>query len=179
MSQNKINHFVYFLYDQDKIVYIGRTKNLESRIKSHKLKGEIDFDRHDFFELSNLKDANDLEYSMINTHLPKHNKKTKKENIDPFNYGGAPIASIGGVKIDPNSYIAAEKAFKILCECLGFNRLEICNGSRKAHLVEKRKIIADVLHQKGFSSGMIGHVMNKDHTTILYYLNKLKGKKND
>lgn len=73
------------------------------------------------------------------------------------------------------SYIQAEKDFRLICKGLEFDRIEICGGSRKAHLVEKRKIIAKIMDSKGYGPSKIGHVMNKDHTTILYYLNKLKG----
>jgi hypothetical protein len=77
------------------------------------------------------------------------------------------------------SYIQAERDFRLICKTLGFDRVEICSDSRKAHLVEKRKIIAEKLDALNYNPSMISHVMDKDRTTILYYLGKLKGKKND
>lgn len=78
------------------------------------------------------------------------------------------------------SYIQAEKDFRQICKDFGLNRIKICSKQRYGYIVEQRRIAIKALDALGYSSGMIGHVTNKDHTTILYHLNHLKrGKKND
>lgn len=72
------------------------------------------------------------------------------------------------------SYVQAEKDFRNLCKKNKFSRHEICGKSRVGRLVEQRKIIANELHKLNYSSCMIGHVMDKDHSTILYYIKKGK-----
>ncbi len=72
------------------------------------------------------------------------------------------------------SYIQAEKDFKEICERNGFSRARICSKQRDGYIVEQRRIAIKELHELGYTSGMIGHVMNKDHTTILYHLKKGK-----
>jgi predicted GIY-YIG superfamily endonuclease len=67
--------YLYYLYDKNKIVYIGITKNLYNRIKSHK-KTKI-FDRYEILKIFGdrfyaLKEENNL----IKEHKPKYNKQS-------------------------------------------------------------------------------------------------------
>jgi predicted GIY-YIG superfamily endonuclease len=67
--------YLYSLYDKNKIVYIGITKNLYDRIKSHK-KTKI-FDRYEILKIFGdrfyaLREENNL----IKEHKPKYNKQS-------------------------------------------------------------------------------------------------------
>lgn len=66
---------VYILFYREHLQYIGQTTRLETRIGSHKTKGEIPFDKV-MVKYCETKEAMDgLEYSYINEHNPPYNVK--------------------------------------------------------------------------------------------------------
>ena len=62
---------VYSLFDKDVIVYVGKSKQVEERIKNHKYDGKI-FDRYECVECLE-EEMNELEISEIRRHKPKYN----------------------------------------------------------------------------------------------------------
>ena len=69
---------VYFLFDGDELVYIGKTDNIFYRIGSHINEGLKKFDRFEMFETQN----NDrLEALLITLLKPKYNKLVPKSPV--------------------------------------------------------------------------------------------------
>lgn len=79
-SKNKTQG-VYFLFLNDEIIYIGSSYDCESRVKSHKRKGDIVFSVYSIFEMNqNTRDEvfyKEAEY--INKFKPKYNSKSPKK----------------------------------------------------------------------------------------------------
>lgn len=71
------NFNIYFLFNKDDIVYIGRTKRLEDRILAHK-KGDFIFDSYSVLEVDE-EDFSDLEKYYIFKYKPMYNKKFPTE----------------------------------------------------------------------------------------------------
>lgn len=68
--------YIYALYDNNEIVYLGLTKQLDSRIKCHERSEKV-FDRYEILSIFNdrfyaLKEENRL----IKMHKPKYNKQS-------------------------------------------------------------------------------------------------------
>lgn len=53
--------------------------------------------------------------------------------------------------------------------------VELMANNRKRCVVEARMIYADILRECNYSLNRIGMSLKKDHTTIMHYINKLKG----
>ncbi len=68
---NIIRSCVYFLFDGDELVYIGKTTNLYYRIGQHVADGYKKFDRFEVFETD---DQDRLEEFLIRLLKPKYNK---------------------------------------------------------------------------------------------------------
>ena len=75
-SEYSINStYVYSLYHNNQIVYVGITKNLDNRIRSHK-KTKV-FDRYEILNIfSDRFYALREENTLIKLHNPKYNKQT-------------------------------------------------------------------------------------------------------
>lgn len=73
-----MTQYIYFLYREDKIVYIGSTKNIKSRIKGHKESYRV-FDRYTFEEYNEHVDIKALEDSHIKFHDPEYNRRLNKK----------------------------------------------------------------------------------------------------
>lgn len=73
---------VYFLFDGEDLVYIGKTDNIFYRIGTHLTEGQKKFDRFEMFETKN----NDrLEALLITLLKPKYNKLVPKgQTLKPF-----------------------------------------------------------------------------------------------
>lgn len=72
---------VYFLYRNKELLYIGSSKNIYSRIKSHYWKNKIPFNCFKFFLMKDeytMFDVIDFEYLWINDLLPPYNKRLKR-----------------------------------------------------------------------------------------------------
>lgn len=69
-------YYIYLLIKNKEVVYVGRTNNLDNRIKSHKRQGK-DFDEVKIMEIGNDVNAYDLtelaEYYYIKKYKPKYN----------------------------------------------------------------------------------------------------------
>jgi len=62
---------IYFLIKDEKIVYVGQSTNIFSRVGTHKI--DKDFDKAVYFECPST-ELDDLEYELINILQPKYNK---------------------------------------------------------------------------------------------------------
>lgn len=62
---------IYFLYNEDNLVYIGRTENLFQRIGTH-IHGNKDFDSFSFLEVRS-RDLEKVEYDLIDFFNPPLN----------------------------------------------------------------------------------------------------------
>lgn len=71
-------YYVYFLFDKDELVYIGKTINIHQRVYQHK--STKTFDSYSFIE-SNFDDYEFLERIYINIHKPKYNIDLITEKI--------------------------------------------------------------------------------------------------
>lgn len=63
---------IYFLFHEDKLVYIGQTKNLMMRVGHHIYRQKIIFDQYAFVEVAE-KDLNRIERELIEKHRPPCN----------------------------------------------------------------------------------------------------------
>lgn len=68
---------VYALWNKDKLVYIGRSVNIFSRIISHCKESTKEFDRVSFYRIENNSDRGLTELFLIDKHKPKYNKLDK------------------------------------------------------------------------------------------------------
>lgn len=73
----KITSGVYFLYENDELVYIGESENVFSRIGTHIKEGVKDFDNWTYVEVDNTKNRKHLESFLINICKPKYNISSK------------------------------------------------------------------------------------------------------
>lgn len=87
-----IRNAIYFLYDGEDLVYVGRSKAPAIRIKSHISDGKKKFDSYAYVILGNLSlgDINRLEAAYINTHRPKYNKALSHFSITVDSYNWLP-----------------------------------------------------------------------------------------
>lgn len=59
----------------------------------------------------------------------------------------------------------------------GVDPLKIVNPCRVKKVYRARMEVAERLSQRGYSTTRIGRILNHDHTTIVFYLRGLTGKK--
>ena len=68
-----------------KVLYIGKTKNIDNRVKSHYTNsafgGRYFIVKIYYFEVESKTDADHLEYVLINKYHPRYNKQLKNPNI--------------------------------------------------------------------------------------------------
>lgn len=72
---------IYFLYRNNELLYIGSSKNIYSRIKSHYWGKKIPFNCFKFLLMQDeytMFDVVDYEYFYINDFLPPYNRKFKR-----------------------------------------------------------------------------------------------------
>lgn len=67
----------------------------------------------------------------------------------------------------------AEKVFQAACAEFKQNPDLIRSRRRQAPLVIERKKVAHKMREAGFSTPIIGEIMDRDHTSILYMLGRL------
>lgn len=65
---------VYVLWMKRKIVYIGKSRNMQSRIGQHAAKSDIKFDGYSCITVETEAEAGKLEERMIRRYNPKYNK---------------------------------------------------------------------------------------------------------
>lgn len=73
--------YVYVLFQENTVVYVGLTTNLNSRINSHK--SSKVFDSVDYYELSSNDQMRSLETYLIHLYNPKYNKTFGKGLVNP------------------------------------------------------------------------------------------------
>lgn len=80
---------VYFLIKDDEIVYVGQSKNIFSRIDTHKRNRKLIFDRVFYIYTPELDDLDriELESKYISDILPRYNIAHAKEFIPKPKYG--------------------------------------------------------------------------------------------
>lgn len=66
----------------------------------------------------------------------------------------------------------ARSVLEHLCKMYGFSVNKIVGLGRQRELVNERFIIANELHDMGYSNALIGRLMNRDHTSIAHLLNR-------
>ena len=71
-SPRLATHFIYFLYNQDELVYVGQTINLARRISQHSMSDK--FWTHYAFHTCSESLADILEQTYIRMYKPKYNK---------------------------------------------------------------------------------------------------------
>lgn len=78
LEQDKIpvelldGNYVYALWKDDEIVYIGKTNHLQRRVKTHQ--SNKDFDEYSYFECENYLEMDSLESALILELKPRYNK---------------------------------------------------------------------------------------------------------
>ena len=63
---------IYFLCNEEEIVYIGQTKHIHERIRKHRTDKKFDVVR--YFYPPQDQDIRQLEVDLINWHTPRYNK---------------------------------------------------------------------------------------------------------
>jgi hypothetical protein len=72
-------YVIYFLYDGDNIVYVGKSRDVDARIRAHNSSKKI-FDSYSLYEVLEESSMDIIERYFINKYLPKYNQDgmTKK-----------------------------------------------------------------------------------------------------
>ena len=68
----------------------------------------------------------------------------------------------------------AKEVMKAMCKDHGWDLKLLLGKNRHRFLVNQREAIAAYLHHCGYSLLVIGNAMNRDHSTIVSYLNYRK-----
>lgn len=74
---------IYFLYLDEELIYIGKTINLDNRLKSHSKIGRV-FNMYSFIEVENKSDMAILELSYIDRYKPCQNKLDNFDSESTF-----------------------------------------------------------------------------------------------
>jgi len=74
-NNNTIKRGIYFLYKDDKIIYIGKSTNLGKRLYNHKVQNLKDFDIIKVYTFKSNADIHYLEPYLINYYKPLYNKE--------------------------------------------------------------------------------------------------------
>ena len=89
LAEFKGIYFVYLIFRNDKIVYIGSSKNFYKRLKEHKY--QKSFDYIELIEQATMQDALDNERKLLFEHKPEENTFCKnikrKTSIRGFKCG--------------------------------------------------------------------------------------------
>lgn len=111
LNQNKKSigdrekYFVYALWDEDKIVYIGQSTRVEARVASHQYTKS--FTEYSYFECENEYDMVGTESFLINKLSPKYNKSLGEGYIS-INKLRQQIRSLGSAyKYNQKYYVPA------------------------------------------------------------------------
>lgn len=67
-----------------------------------------------------------------------------------------------------------EKVFNAILLATGFTKESLASSSRKGEMVLVRHILFYLLKNKGYSLTNIADLVNRDHSTVIYALNKMK-----
>jgi len=82
-------YFVYSIYRNGEIVYIGSSKNIYKRFKEHKY--QKDFEFIELIRCSDMREALTVEREMIFKHQPQENifckNNLRKPDLSNFKYG--------------------------------------------------------------------------------------------
>jgi predicted GIY-YIG superfamily endonuclease len=70
-------YFIYFLYDKEKLLYVGSTKNILSRIGCHLSNGKIPFNKVLYAQCSSFIETKEIETYIIQSFSPLLNKEKK------------------------------------------------------------------------------------------------------
>lgn len=75
-------------------------------------------------------------------------------------------------KSTQKAFRAALEDAQAICESLQYDFKKIQSRRRPKHLVEQRMEIAQALRNKGYTTPAIGHALNRDHTTVMLYIDE-------
>lgn len=64
---------IYFLYRNDEIVYIGKSKDISRRIHEHLVRKEKEFDSYKFFKVGGTVNLDEIETHFIRKYRPIYN----------------------------------------------------------------------------------------------------------
>lgn len=70
-------HCVYVMFRHEVCVYVGRSKNMRSRIKQHEKNGNH-FDYIEVYQVRTFRESQDLEAVLQQQHKPVRNRRTEK-----------------------------------------------------------------------------------------------------
>lgn len=77
----KITGGIYFLYNNDKLVYIGKSQNIFERIGRHIKDNVKEFNSWDYQEVDDEYKRSELEGYLINVFRPKYNEKMEYNSV--------------------------------------------------------------------------------------------------
>lgn len=69
------NYYVYLLFAENDVLYIGYTDHMSQRRSQHKHDGRIPFTSSSFIVLRDETEAKNLERTMIGKHYPPYNRQ--------------------------------------------------------------------------------------------------------
>lgn len=72
---------VYFLIKDNEVVYVGKSKDVHSRVMTHLVDKEKDFDSYSYILLENAHDRDVTECFYIETLAPKYNNSFSEKHL--------------------------------------------------------------------------------------------------
>lgn len=101
-NSNLKTFYVYALYDEDEVVYIGQTSQLEYRLKAHGK--NKDFNKYSFITCGSYDEMIEIETNLIIELQPKYNSKVSKNHISLNGFRNI-IKEISGDEYNSTLYI--------------------------------------------------------------------------
>ena len=133
ISFNGENSIIYFLFDKDKVVYIGKSIRGQRRIREH---ADKKFDSYNFVEVEKER-LDKVEKEMIMRYKPKYNSPKDKTDEKLMSVGTLTNFKVGADKI---------------CKCLENSDIELIKGSTSMFLkVSDKEKAKNYLRFKGLS----------------------------
>lgn len=72
--------------------------------------------------------------------------------------------------------LSETQLFDLFSEFSGFTKDTIISINRKPQIVEMRSTLMFILFENGMSLSAIGRMLNKDHSTVIYAIRRIKEK---
>lgn len=90
---------IYYLIRDKKIVYIGKTKNIKSRLRNHAKDDSKSFDTAIAGYIKNKSNMDIIEAILIDSHKPEYNKWLKNKDFTTVKLDKNPIRYIDKVDV--------------------------------------------------------------------------------
>lgn len=149
-----MKYFVYCLYKDDSIIYIGSSTKLLNRLKCHAK--DKDFNRVSFCELPSHSDMLDLEIYAIDKIRPPLNKSVPKprlkEKPEGLKWKGVNLAFLNYDKVDDNCIVACNAHWdysKYVCDYFNITNIDP-HEQYLSYIKLENKVVA-VFDGSGFS----------------------------